>query len=58
MKFPYQAKAYTEDIEDYTYKHDITLKGENWSLAAYHAWTWLYIPLISLLEDYTSLAKA
>jgi len=29
MKFPYQPKAYTKDIEDYTYKHDITLKGEN-----------------------------
>jgi len=29
MKFPYQAKAYTEDFEDYIYKHDTTLKGEN-----------------------------
>jgi len=29
MKFPYQAKAYTEDIEDYIYKHDTTQKEEN-----------------------------
>jgi len=37
IKFPYQAKAYSEDIKDYIYKHDTTLKGENESLAAYYA---------------------
>jgi len=36
-KAPYQVKAYTEDIQDYNFKHDSTLKGENRSLAAYHA---------------------
>ena len=25
----YQVKAYTEDTQDYNYKHDSTLKGEN-----------------------------
>ena len=25
----YQVKAYTEDTQDYIYKHDSTLKGEN-----------------------------
>jgi hypothetical protein len=28
-KVPYQVKAYTEDTQDYIYKHDSTLKGEN-----------------------------
>ena len=28
-KVLYQVKAYTEDIQDYIYKHDSTLKGEN-----------------------------